>query len=88
MALAVGEGELRHRNAGVWFVDLTAVMSGDEAPGAIASVLGLALGTGDLSASVIAYLADKAALVVLDNCEHLIGACAELAEACPRRNQG
>jgi predicted ATPase/class 3 adenylate cyclase len=81
VALAVGEAEMQHRPAGVWFVDLTAVMNDDEVPGAIASVLGLALGAGDLTAGVIAYLADKAALVVLDNCEHLIDACAGFAEA-------
>jgi predicted ATPase len=30
---------------------------------------------------VIAYLADKSALLILDNCEHLIDACAAFVEA-------
>jgi predicted ATPase len=81
VALAVGEAELAHRSAGVWFVDLAAVMNDGEVPGAVAVALGLTLGAGDLAAGVIAYLADKAVLIVLDNCEHLIDACAQFAEA-------
>ncbi|ALG09637.1 ATP-binding protein [Kibdelosporangium phytohabitans] len=38
--------------------------------------------------TVVAHLRDRATLLVLDNCEHLVGACAALAEAvlleCPR----
>jgi hypothetical protein len=36
--VAVGEAELPHRQGGVWFVDLTAVMSGADVP--IASAVG------------------------------------------------
>ena len=38
--------------------------------------------------ALVAALADQHVLVVLDNCEHLIGACAKLAEtlvrSCPK----
>src|SRR5262249_14103166 len=42
----------------------------------------------DYLSLVIEYLRDKSLLLILDNCEHLVHACAELAEtllrACPR----
>ena len=80
VALAVGEAELPHRSFGVWFVDLTAIMNDADVPGAIATALGLTLTTGDPTAQVVMYLRDKHALLILDNCEHLIDACAELVE--------
>ena len=81
LAIAIGEEELPHRPQGVWFTDLTAVMNDADVPRAIASALGLVLTGGDAHGQVIAYLADKAALMILDNCEHLIDACASFAEA-------
>ncbi len=80
LALAVGEVELAHRSGGVWFVDLTAVASDPEVPEAVAGALGLTLRVGDQTAQIIEYLADQAALVILDNCEHVIDAVADLAE--------
>jgi predicted ATPase len=81
LAVAVGEAELLHRPAGVWLLDLTEVMNADDVPGAIAGSVGLRLVGGDATGQVIRFLADKAALVILDNCEHVIDACAEFAEA-------
>lgn len=81
LAAAVGEAELLHRPAGVWLVDLTEVMNADEVPGAIAGSIGLRLVGRDATGQVISFLADKAALVILDNCEHVIDACADFAEA-------
>ncbi len=81
LAVAVGEAELLHRLAGVWLVDLTEVLNADEVPGAIAGSVGLRLVGGDATSQVIGFLLDKAALVILDNCEHVIDACAEFAEA-------
>jgi predicted ATPase len=81
LAIAVGEEELARRSQGVWFTDLTAVLNEGDVPGAIASALGLVLTTDDTTRQVIAYLADKSALLILDNCEHLIDACATFAAA-------
>jgi predicted ATPase/class 3 adenylate cyclase len=80
LAIAVGEAELPHRPAGVWLADLTAVVNGADVPAAIAKAAGLTLRDGDRSDQVITYLADKATLVILDNCEHVIDACAEFSE--------
>jgi predicted ATPase/DNA-binding winged helix-turn-helix (wHTH) protein len=46
---------------------------------ALASMLGLAVLSGDPVGSLTAYLRDKRLLLVLDNCEHLIDAAADLA---------
>ena len=80
LAIAVGEQELDHRPDGVWFVDLTSVMNEPDVPASIAAALGLTLGTGDVTGQVVHFLADKAALVILDNCEHLVDACADFVE--------
>ncbi len=80
LAQAVGDAELAQRPDGVWFVDLTAIASGRELPEAISGALGLSLRVGDAVGQVIEYLAEKAALVILDNCEHVIDDVADFAE--------
>ena len=74
---------------GVWFVDLAAIQSGDLVPYAVATVLGRNGRAGQaIEDAVLEYLKDRDVLVVLDNCEHLVDACANLAEwvlsGCPR----
>ena len=80
LAIAVGEAELPHRDDGVWFVDLTAVMSGDDVPAAIASAVGLVLTSAEATEQLIEFLSGKASLLILDNCEHVIDECADLVE--------
>jgi predicted ATPase/DNA-binding SARP family transcriptional activator len=65
---------------GVWVVRLAGVESPDSVPEVVAESVGAQRPTGGVVASLVGYLRDRAALVVLDNCEHLVGACAELAE--------
>jgi predicted ATPase len=80
LAIAVGEAELPHCNGGVWFVDLTAVARSADVTSAIAAALGFTVDGPDRTALVIGYLADRQALVILDNCEHVIDECAEFAD--------
>ena len=81
---ADGEEELDHRPGGVWFVDLTSVMGEDDVPAATAARVGMTLASGDIGDQVLQFLADKTALVILDNCEHLVDACADFGGAVPR----
>jgi predicted ATPase len=81
LAVAVGFEELSHWPDGVWFVDLTAVSNGEEVAGAAAVAAGLLLGGDDPVSQVVEYFLDKRALLVIDNCEHVIDAAAELCEA-------
>ena len=65
---------------GVWLVDLSGVRDGRLIPAAAAASLGLALtGARPTTAAVVEQLADRRMVVLLDNCEHLLGACAEFA---------
>jgi predicted ATPase len=80
LALAVGEAELPHRRGGVWFADLTAVTRDDQVHHAVANAVRLSLRDGDPIGQIVEYLADRAALLVLDNCEHVVDGCAQFAE--------
>ncbi|MFO1303987.1 MAG: winged helix-turn-helix domain-containing protein [Burkholderiales bacterium] len=65
---------------GAWLVDLVPISDGALAAGAIAAALGIrAEGDRSIVESLRRFVADREILVVLDNCEHLAGACALLA---------
>ena len=51
-----------------------------EVPAAIAAAIGLTLGPGSAQEQVLEYLAAKSALIILDNCEHLVDAVADFVE--------
>jgi predicted ATPase/class 3 adenylate cyclase len=73
---------------GVWLVELASLSEGSLVLPAIAGVFELREQPGvTLLDSVVAHLADRRLLVLMDNCEHLLGACAEAAQgilaSCP-----
>src|SRR6266404_1441800 len=72
---------------GVWAVELAPLSDPDLVPITVATALGLDLG-GDVASPdrVANALAAKQLLLVLDNCEHLVGAAAGMAEALLRAN--
>jgi predicted ATPase len=87
--------ELAHRwsgqaRGGAWMAELAPVADATGIGPALLAAIGLretqlltsgkTPAAGDAVAHVMEVLADRAALLVLDNCEHLIGAVAELAE--------
>lgn len=66
---------------GVWVVDLAPVRDPSGVATATAAALGVPdLGTRPVLDQLSAHLAGWRVLIVLDNCEHLIDACAELAK--------
>ena len=71
---------------GVWLVELAAVTDQASVAPAISRALGLT-GQPDRPAleAMLDALAFQYVLIVLDNCEHLIGACAKIADAVLRR---
>ena len=81
VALAVAHQLIGTYAHGIWFLDLAPV--GDPAliASALASVLGVAVYSEDAVPSLISFLRDKRALIVLDSCEHVIEAAAILADA-------
>ncbi len=73
---------------GVWWVELAALSDAVLVPQAVATALGVREQTDrPLTEMLTDYLRAKQLLLLLDNCEHLVGACARLAEqllsACP-----
>jgi predicted ATPase len=81
LALEVAADAVAQLPDGAWFVDLASLSD----PALVAQAAALAVGVpipASRSAldALVAYLARREALIVLDNCEHLIDACARLAE--------
>jgi predicted ATPase/class 3 adenylate cyclase len=67
---------------GVWFFELAAVTDPAAVPDAVAAVLGITQQPGKtVSASVAAALEGRVRLLVIDNCEHVRDAAADLVEA-------
>jgi predicted ATPase len=67
---------------GVWLFELAAVTDPAAVPDAVAAVLGITQQPGkSVSESVAAALEGRIRLLVIDNCEHLLDAAADLIEA-------
>src|SRR5918997_4343565 len=82
LALAAAGEALEAFEDGVWLVELASLADPSLVPQVVASTLGVREQPGrTLTETLSDYLSSKKMLVVLDNCEHLIEACAELAEA-------
>jgi predicted ATPase len=85
--------EVAHRQAplypdGIWFVDLSPVSDPEALLGPFVGTFALSLPVGAApQQEIAAYLAPRSALLVIDNCEHVIDAIAtfvdELLERCP-----
>jgi len=64
---------------GAWLVELAAMRDPAQVPGVVAAVLGVREQPGVPAGEAVAQvLARRQLLLVLDNCEHLLGAAAEL----------
>jgi predicted ATPase/class 3 adenylate cyclase len=71
---------------GVWLVELAAVTAEEAVPQAICTAIGIAWKPErPVLETMVDALAHQHVLIVLDNCEHLIGGCAKTADAILRR---
>jgi predicted ATPase len=67
---------------GVWFIGLADLPDGSLVAWAVAAELGFALPAGRPAVRALAgQLAGRRVLLLVDNCEHLVGSCAELLAA-------
>jgi predicted ATPase/DNA-binding CsgD family transcriptional regulator len=81
LGLRVAAGQADDVRDGVWFVDLAPVSNPDLVAVTVADVLGVHLAPGrPVLDALVAALGGQSPLVMLDNCEHVIGACAKLAD--------
>ncbi|MGX1274232.1 ATP-binding protein [Streptomyces phaeoluteigriseus] len=89
LALAVAAEAAGDFADGVWFVDLAPVVDPDRVGAAVAAAVGVGEQPGrGIDETVLAALADRQALLVLDNCEQIRDGVAPFLErllvACPR----
>jgi len=81
LSIEVGTEELTSFANGVWLIELAPLADPSQIIPAMAQVFGLQeLPFNPLTSLVLDYLRDKRLLLILDNCEHLIEACARLAD--------
>lgn len=67
---------------GGWFVDLATATDPDTVIHVVIDSLGVPVGDGeDLIGAMVRHLASRTAVVVLDNCEHVLAGAAQVAEA-------
>jgi non-specific serine/threonine protein kinase len=87
LALEVAGEELGAYPDGVWIVELAAIADPALVPQAVASAVGVREeGERPILETLAARLGHRRALLVLDNCEHLVEACAHLADTLLRRS--
>ena len=81
LALHAAETLIAHYEDGVWFIDLASIMNPDYVTQAVLTTLGApdARETNS-AASLLKFLRTRHLLLILDNCEQIISAAAQLAE--------
>ena len=86
LALQIAVDSLPAYADGVWFVELASLADPGLVPQSVAATFGIRdEGSRSIGDTLAAYLADRHLLLVLDNCEHLIGAAAQLTDMLLRR---
>jgi predicted ATPase/DNA-binding winged helix-turn-helix (wHTH) protein len=88
LALAVAEAMLPAYEHGVWFIDLAPLTDPSRVASTVAAALDLETHAADSLPGLVARLSDNRMLLVLDNCEHVIEAAAELATSLLRSIPG
>jgi predicted ATPase len=78
LSLQVAADVLDDYADGVWFVELAPLADPQRVAQAVASVLGVKEEAGrPVIEALVKYVKDRRLLLILDNCEHLVQACAE-----------
>jgi predicted ATPase len=81
LSIKIGEQVLENYADGVWFVELASVLDPLHVPRVTAITLGLADEPQRPVIEVLCdFLEEKNMLIILDNCEHLLDACAFLTD--------
>jgi len=81
LSLQMAADALEKYPDGVWFIDLAPIKDPALVPNAVAQALNVHEEAGKpLVQTLIAHVKEHTLLLVLDNCEHLVSACASLAD--------
>ena len=81
VAVAIADRVRASYKDGIWFVGLGSLSDPNLVPIGLCALLGITSSGADPLSGLAAWLRDKHILIVLDCCEHVIGAAATLAEA-------
>ncbi|MGE5178111.1 MAG: protein kinase domain-containing protein [Bacteroidota bacterium] len=82
LAVQVASDLLVEASEGAWLVSLAPLTDPSLVPQHVAAAIGVREESGrPLSETLADAIGDKAMILVLDNCEHLVAACASLADA-------
>lgn len=88
VAIALAHARKTHFSGGAYFVDLAGLTDRHLVAGLMAAAVGVQAHTDDPLAPLVAFFQDRRALVVLDNCEHVVETVADLAERLWREAPG
>jgi predicted ATPase/DNA-binding winged helix-turn-helix (wHTH) protein len=88
LAIDVAHRLAEDQSDGVALVELGSLSNPATVPGTAAAALGIDIANGDALETIGRALSGKRLLLVLDNCEHLVEAAAQLAETMLRRAVG
>ncbi len=81
LALHAAAAVTNDHDDGVWLVELAAVTDPQDLPDHVAAALGIRETPNvAVAEALMVHLADKAVLLILDNCEHVIDAAAKFAD--------
>ena len=81
LALSVARAAVADIPDGIWLVELGPITDGELIPAAVAASVGLAVSPRrPVIETLITSFGSSQVLLVLDNCEHLVQACADLVE--------
>ena len=88
LAVTVAAQLAGHYRDGVVFIDLSPLTGADTVPSALAAALHMPAVTGIGVQDLVVFLRGRQLLLVLDNCEHVVSAVADVSEAIYRHLVG
>lgn len=89
LSIEVAAGEVERHPDGVWLVELAALSNPDFIPQATVRAIGIHEMPGQQVIDTLGnWLRSRTALIVLDNCEHMIDGCATIVETLLRVSPG
>jgi predicted ATPase len=82
LSLQVATEILDRFKDGIWFIELAPITDPELMPNAVANTLGVREQSGQrIITTLIDWFRDRELLLILDNCEHMLDACARFADA-------
>lgn len=85
LALRIAADSAREFADGVWLVELASIADASLVPATVATAIGVQATAGDpVLHAIVNWTRSHRALIVLDNCEHVIEACASFVAAVVR----